>query len=171
MHRHQLGVKGEYRVVHKRDGKVLHDKAGHNSLTTAGLDHMLNCMFNGATQSGNWYLGLVASDPTFDADDTMASHAGWTEFDDYSELTRQLWNCGDAEDNVESRKVANDTAAEFTVDANGTISGIFVTTVNTKGGATGTLWATAQLDEELDVQIGDTIEVYYTVSIRDDNAD
>ncbi len=87
--------------------------------------------FTAYSSGGNWW-----EDPVVAAD-TMASHAGWTENQNYSEANRPTITLG----TVASQSVDNSASkAVFTINASGTIGGVFVTTDNTKGGTTGTLY-------------------------------
>jgi hypothetical protein len=90
----------------------------------------------------------------------MASHAGWTESTDYDEVSRVTWN----PDAAASRAVTNSTTVDFTMNATKTIKGIFITSNNTKGGTTGTLWATAAFSSNASVVATDVLKVTYTVS-------
>ena len=167
----KAAVAGHYNIKHKRGGRLLREASGHNGITDLGLDLLLDSTFNGATQSANWYLGLLAANAVVDAADTMVSHAGWTEFVGHTSPVRLLWDAGASADNVSGRRITNASPTIFTVNADGTVAGLFVTSNNVLAGATGHLWATAEFDEPLEVQISDTIEITYTVSATDANED
>jgi len=55
-----------------------------NLVVNVGLQHILDVVFAGDESAhaniDPWYVGLTAADPSPAAADTMASHAGWTEF-------------------------------------------------------------------------------------------
>jgi len=165
-----MNLSGQYIINHKRGGSVLRALEGSNGITILGLDFLLNGMFNLGTQDANWYAGLIASG-TVDEDDTMAAHAGWTEYLAYSQLTRPLWDSiGSAAYGI-SRRVTNTAPVTFTANADGVILGLFITSSNLISGSVGELWATAIFDVPLDVQISDTIELTYSVVARDANAE
>jgi hypothetical protein len=109
-----------------------------NLVVTAGLNDSLNQHFKGSSYTAAWYVGLTAGTPTFAAGDTMSSHAGWTEVTAYDESVRQTLTLG----TVAAGSVDNSAAkATFTIATNSTtIGGLFLTTVSTKGGSTGTLY-------------------------------
>jgi len=75
------------------DGSVAWIEEFDNAVTTEGLNHILNVEFHGTTQVTTWYVGLInnSPSPSLNAADTLASHAGWTEWTAFSETTRQAW--------------------------------------------------------------------------------
>ena len=157
-----IGIRGKYTIQHIRDGKVLSEFDVDNGIVNVGKNKLLDVMFGAVAAISPWYLGLVdnASFSAFAAADTMASHAGWIENDDYGEATRPEWTEGAAA----SQSITNATAVTFTMNATATIKGIFVTSVDTKNGTTGTLWSTAAFNSTVAVQNGDLLKVTYTVS-------
>ena len=131
-------------VAEDADGKILWEEEFRNSVTSAGLDHMLNVVFRGTTQVTTWYMGLVdnAGFTQFQAGDTMSSHSGWSESAAYSESTRPAWSPGAPSSNT----ISNGTEVEFTINADNTaIRGAFITSNSTKSGTTGTLASTGSL--------------------------
>jgi hypothetical protein len=52
----------------------------------------------------------------------------------------------------------------FTINASATLYGLFISSVSTKSGTTGTLWATAAFTSTKAVSSGDTLKITYTVS-------
>lgn len=122
-----------------------------NLVVNVGLNDSLDKHLKGAAYTAAWFVGLTDSTPTVAAADTMASHAGWVEVTAYDEATRPSLVLGA----VAAQSVDNSAAkANFTISANGTVmGGAFITTVNTKGGATGILYgvgAFATGDKTLD---------------------
>lgn len=155
---------GTYRVEQWRNGEMIGVREGKNLITTAGKNSMLDIMFHAATQITTWYFGLVdnASFSAFAVGDIMSSHSGWIENVDYTESVRQTWGVG----SPVSASITNPTAATFTINANSkTIHGIFVTSVSTKSGTSGTLWNGVAFSSNLAVNSGDLIKVTYTVSL------
>lgn len=108
-----------------------------NLVTTAGLNDSLDKHFKGSTYTAAWFVGLTQGSPTFNAADTAASHAGWTESTTYSESVRQTLTLG----SVSAGSVDNSASkAVFSINGTATVGGAFVTTLNTKSGSTGVLY-------------------------------
>lgn len=149
-------------VEHIRDGKVLSREQTHNGITTAGKNSLFDVYFRAQAQLASWYFGLIdnSGSPTLAAGDTMSSHAGWTEFTTYSEGTRVQWSPGAAS----SASITNGTAVTFNISGSGTLYGMFVVSNSTKGGTTGTLWATAAFSSTKAVVNADQIKLTYTLS-------
>ena len=134
-----------------------------NIVVNAGLNYLLDAGLSAGSAITTWYLGLLSATPTVAAGDTMASHAGWTEITAYDEANRVTWVDG----GVASQTVSNTASpADFTISTNGTnIGGAFLTSNNTKGGTTGTLYAAGAFtagDKSLDDN--DSIEVTFTAT-------
>jgi len=158
-----LQLKGRFKVEQIRDGKVIDTREVDNLIMNGGKNKLLDIMFNADTQITAWYMGLVdnASFTAFAAGDIMSSHAGWIENEDYSESVRQTWDPGAAS----GQSITNGTAAVFSINADSkTIKGIFITSVDTKGGTTGTLWNGVAFGTSLALNDGDQLKVTYTLS-------
>lgn len=149
-------------VEHVRDGQVIGVHKTLNGIVDVGINSLLDVTFRNQTQIATWYMGLVNNSgwSAFAAGDTMASHAGWTEFTSYSEANRPTWTPAAAA----SRSISNSTPVEFTINGSGTVKGIFVTSNNTISGTTGTLWSTAAFASPVSVTNGDVLKVTYTIS-------
>lgn len=134
------------------------DLGSPNLVVNTGLDWILTNDLAGATL----YMGLTDASPTPAAGDTMASHAGWTEFTEYTSTPRLTWGQGEPS----SQQVTNATAVSFSVNANSqTAGGLFITTDSTKGGTAGTLFSVVAFSQgNKAVDSGDTIEVTYTLT-------
>lgn len=107
-----------------------------------GVAAILDGFFNAGTVPAALYMGFVSSADftAFDEpNDTMGSHAGWTEFVDYDEATRPVWTPGATIDGSPA-SVSNPSASEITPNAVGTIIGIFLCDDDTVGGTTGQLY-------------------------------
>lgn len=157
--------KGKFVIEHfDRNGKLKATYDMPNGIVNGGKDKILDDMFNDGTQTANssWFIGLIdLSGFTALADaDTMSSHAGWNEFTSYSEANRVAWGSGAAA----SQATTNASPATFNISGSGTVKGVFVVTNNTKGGTSGTLWATALFAADVPVSNGDQLKVTYTVS-------
>ncbi len=110
---------------------------------------------------GNWFLGLIdnAGSPALASGDTMASHAGWTEFSGYSG-NRPAW--GQATSTAQS--LTNATPASYTISSAGTLYGLFVVSVNTGGTGSDVLWSTAAFTAPVPVAISDLMKATYTLA-------
>lgn len=120
------------------DGAIKWRDGFFNLVVNVGLDDLLDKYFKGSGYTAAHYVGLTDGTPTTAATDTMSSHAGWTEVTDYDEAARQTLTLG----SVSGQSVDNSAStADFTISANSTtIGGAFVSTDNTKGGTSGTLY-------------------------------
>jgi hypothetical protein len=154
--------RGTFHVQHVRDGKVLAEFDVPNGIVDVGLNHILETEFHSGTQVTTWYIGLVdnAGFSAFANADTMSSHAGWAESSAYTEANRPTWTAGAAA----SRQITNATTVDFSINATVTAKGLFITSNNTKGGSTGTLWSTAAFGSTVALNNGDTLKVTYTLS-------
>lgn len=161
----KLGLRGRFQIEHlDKDGNLLGTYDFPNDITNQGKNSIFEIMFHDGTQIANssWFIGLISNSgySALAAADTMASHAGWTEFTGYSQATRVAWGAGAAA----SQSITNASPATFDVNASGTVKGVFVVSNSTKGGTTGTLWATALFSADVPVSNGDQLRVTYTVS-------
>ena len=132
-----------------------------NGITDVGIHYLLDTGFRGQAQISTWYAGLI--DATgfagVNPGDTMASHPGWTENVNYSETNRPAF----AFPAAASRSISDEVS--FTINAaSQTIQGIFVTSDNTKGGTTGTLWSTAEFPSPPTLNNGNVLTASYTLS-------
>lgn len=110
-----------------------------NLIPTVGLNYIADTALSGGTPITTWYLGLTAATPSPAAGDTMGSHAGWSYFTGYSESVRQTWTDAGPSAGVVTNAAS---AAVFTSNADAqTVGGAFLTSVSTKSGSTGTLFA------------------------------
>ena len=157
-------LKGSYVVeCFDKDGKLKWTVQGKNGIVNGGKNKLLDDMFGGGSPSSPWFIGLIQDGGfTILADsDTIASHAGWTEFTGYDEATRVEW----VDDAAANEQKTNTTKANFTINTADTLKGIFIVDNNVKSGVTGTLWATALFDSgDLAVVSADVIKVTYTIS-------
>lgn len=157
--------KGRFQVEHlDKNGNVKGVYDFPNDITNAGKNDIFDVYFSdgSVTAASAWVISLISLSgySALAAGDTMASHGGWTEFTGYSEGTRPAWGPGDPA----AQSITNATPVTFSINATGTVKGIFVTTQSTKGGTTGKLWATALFTGDVPVTSGDQLKVTYTVS-------
>ena len=143
------------------DGNLKWSESVHNLVTTAGLNDSLTQHFKGSAYTAAWYVGLTSGTPTFNAADTMASHAGWTEITAYSGSNRPTLTLG----SVASGSVDNSASkAVFTFTGSATVGGAFVTTGQTAGGTTGILYGEATLSANRSVVSTDTLTITVTLT-------
>lgn len=134
-----------------------------NLVVTVGKNFMLDTNFSGSAYTAAWYVGLVdgSTSPTYNAADTMASHAGWSEFVSYSETTRPAPTWGAASSGSKAT-----TPTAFNISGAGTVAGAFMVTNSTKSGTTGTLYSAGNFTGgSRVVASGDTLNVTYTATL------
>ena len=148
------------------DGALRWREVCRNTVVNAGLDDVLDKYFRGASYTAGFFVGLTTGTPGFVPADTMASHAGWTEFTAYQNGA-PTQRPGLALGSVASQSVDNGASkASFLITANGsTIGGAFVTTDGTAGGATGTLYGGASFSTgNKSADANDTLNVTVTLT-------
>lgn len=152
-----------------KDGNLKWETENHNLVVNQGLQYMCGTALTSVAQITTWYIGLygAGASNTPAAGDTMASHAGWTEVTPYSNTNRPT--CTFATATTANPSVATNSAsvAVFNINATATVGGAFLTSSNTKGGSTGTLFSAADFSSPGDrsVASGDTLNVTYTLSL------
>ena len=151
-----------------KDGNLKWEAVSHNLVVNVGLQDMNAKYFTGSGYTAAWYIGLYGAGATNNpaASDTMSSHAGWTENTTYSNANRPTCTFGTP--TTADPSVATNSASPATFNINGstTIGGAFLTTSNTKGGTTGTLFSAADFSTgDRAVISGDTLTVTYTFSL------
>jgi hypothetical protein len=161
---------GVYHVeCHDKDGNLKWSAESKNLVVNAGLAYMAGTALTSVTQITTWYLGLygAGASNTPAAGDTMASHAGWTEVTAYSNANRVTATFVTA--TTANPSVVTNTAspAVFNINGTTTVGGAFLTSENTKGGTTGTLFSAADFGSPGDRSVvnGDTLSVTYTFSL------
>lgn len=165
---------GVYTVIcYDKDGNLKWEEKAHNLVVNVGLQDMNDKYFDGTTYTAAWYLGLVVgpgSSNTYSASDTMASHAGWTEFTDYSgNRPLVVWNGATlADPSVMSN---SSSVASYTITGSGTVAGAFLVgstgAVATKLDTNGILFSVANFQSPGDrvVANADTLNVTYSFSL------
>lgn len=161
----QVGFSNTYNIeCYGPDGSLKWEEVVHNLVVNEGLDDVLNQYFKGSAYTAAHYVGLSnGTGMTIAAGDTMASHVGWTENQNYTEATREALTLG----TVSGQSVDNSASkASFSINTNSqTIGGIFITTNSTKGGTTGTLYGGgAFTGGDKAVDSGDTLNVTVTLT-------
>jgi len=161
---------GKYHVeCHDKDGNLKWSADSKNLVVNVGLQYMAGSALTSVAQITTWYLGLygAGASNTPAAGDTMSSHAGWTEVTTYSNANRVTASFATA--TTANPSVVTNTAspAVFNINGTATVGGAFLTSNNTKGGTTGTLFSAADFGSPGDRSVvnGDTLSVTYTFSL------
>jgi hypothetical protein len=161
---------GKYTVeCYDKDGNLKWVAETPNLVVNVGLQYMAGVALTSTTQITTWYLGLygAGASNTPAATDTMSSHIGWTEVTAYSQANRPTATFA-AATNANPSVVTNTASkAVFSINATTTVGGAFLTSDNTKGGTTGTLFSAADFQAPGDRSVvnGDTLNVTYTFSL------
>ena len=149
---------------HNAKGRELWRADFHNGNTTSGLTNFLSVYFNSGTQLTTWYIGLINNSPapTLATADTIASHAGWTEYTGYSNANRVTYTPA-APAAASMTNAASPATFNFTEAV--TIFGGFLVSNNTKGGTTGQMFATGGLSNLQTMANGQSLNVSYQYSL------
>jgi len=133
-----------------------------NLVVIAGLNDALDKHFKASAYTSAWYVGLASGSPTFALVDSMAAHAGWAEVVDYTEANRQTLTLG----SIVSGSVDNSASkAVYTISGTITVGGAFLTTYQTKGITSGTLYGGGAFSGgNRQVFAGDTLNVTLTLT-------
>jgi len=165
----RVGAGGVYTVTCiGADGVEKWSDTFHNKVVNQGLQDMNSKYFQGSGYTAAWYLGLVegpGSGTTYAAADTLASHAGWTEFSNYTGA-RKAVTFGTATTADPSVISNSASVSQFTISGGGgTVAGAFLCTVSS--GTSGVLFSEADFQSPGDrvVVAGDTLNVTYTFSL------
>ena len=154
-------------TCYDKDGNVKWEDSAANLVVNQGLKDMNDKYFSGAAYTAAWYLGLVTgpgSGTTFAAADTLASHAGWTEFTNYSG-SRGAVTFG-AATTADPSVITNPSPVQFTITgAGGTVAGAFLASVSS--GTSGILFSESDFQSPGDraVVSGDVLNVTYQFSL------
>jgi hypothetical protein len=173
-----MGIEGYYHVVCRdADGNVKWEDQFPNLVVAVGKQLMLDTLLSGSAYTTvGPFLGLISgSGSTYSASDTMASHAGWTEFTNYTvggSAVRGTASFGSATSagstptNVTTKTA---TAITYTITgAGGTVGGCFLVTgsgaVSTQGSTAGTLYSAGSFSTAKVTTSGDTVSVTYSTT-------
>lgn len=160
-----VGLGGVFKVTcHDAAGNLKWEDEFHNLVVNTGLQYLNTQFFKGAAYTAAWYLGLVTGpgvSTTYVAGDTLASHAGWTEFTNYTG-TRKAMTFGTATTADPSVIDNSGLPSQFVISGiGGVVAGAFVCTVTS--GTSGTLFSEGNFTGgDKTVASGDTVNVTYT---------
>jgi hypothetical protein len=174
-----VGIEGFYKVECRDiDGNLKWEDSFPNLVNEGGKELMLNTLLvtaSGYTRVGP-FLGLISgASPTFSAADTAASHAGWTEFTNYTvggsavrgtAVFSSSTSTGSTPTNVTTCAAA---AITYTITgAGGTVGGCFLVTgsgaVSTQNSTAGTLYSAGAFAVAKITTAGDTVSVTYSTT-------
>lgn len=166
----EVRAMGRFKVeCFDKDGNQKWTVETPNLVVNGGLQYMCGTALTGTTQITTWYLGLYGSGATStpSAGDAMSSHSGWTEITPYSNANRPTCTFAAATNANPSVATNSASPALYNINASATVGGAFLTSNNTKGGTSGTLFSAADFGSPGDrpVIAGDAIYVTYTLSV------
>jgi hypothetical protein len=173
-----MGIEGFYEVVCRNaDGTIKWEEKFPNLVVAVGKQLMLDTLLSGSSYTTTGpYLGLISgSGNTFAAADTMSSHAGWTEFVNYTTggsavrgtaSFSSATSSGLSPANVTTKSAS---AITYTVTgAGGTIGGCFLVTgsgaSSTQSSTAGTLYSAGAFATAKVTTAGDTVSVTYSTT-------
>jgi hypothetical protein len=173
-----VGINGMYHVICRdAEGNVKWDNQFPNLVNAVGKQLMLDTLLSGSAYTTvGPYLGLISgASPTFAASDTMSSHAGWTEFTNYTVGGSAIrgtasfsaaTSTGTTPSNVTTKAASGIT---YTITgAGGTVGGCFLVTgtgaASTQGSTAGTLYSAGAFSSAKVVTAGDTVTVTYSTT-------
>lgn len=174
-----VGIEGYYKVeCRDKDGNLKWEESFPNLVNAVGKELLLDTLLSttGTYTTVGPFLGLISgSSPTFDAADTMSSHAGWTEFTNYTvggspvrgtAVFAAATSSGSSPANVTSCAAS---AITYTITGGGgTVGGCFLVTgsgaVSTQGSTAGTLYSAGAFAVAKITTAGDTVSVTYSTT-------
>ena len=173
-----VGIEGVYHVeCRDADGNIKWTETVPNLVNAVGKQLMLNTLLAGSAYTTvGPFLGLIGTtSPTFLAADTMTSHAGWTEFVNYTvggSAVRGTAVFGAASSSGLSPAnvtTAAATAITYTITgAGGNVTGCFLVlgagATSTLNNTSGTLYSAGAFGTPKATTAGDTVSVTYSTT-------
>jgi hypothetical protein len=173
-----MGIEGYYHVeCRDADGNLKWEDHFPNLVVAVGKQLMLDTLLKGSSYSVvGPFLGLISgTGNTFAAADTMASHAGWSEFVNYTvggsavrgtAVFGSATSSGLSPSNVTTSAA---TAITYTITgAGGTVGGCFLVTgsgaSSTQSSTAGTLYSAGAFATAKITTAGDTVSVTYSTT-------
>jgi hypothetical protein len=173
-----VGIEGVYHVeCRDADGNIKWTETVPNLVNAVGKQLMLNTLLAGSAYTTvGPFLGLIGTtSPTFLAADTMVSHAGWTEFINYTvggsavrgtAVFSAASSSGLSPANVTT---AAATAITYTITGGGgNVTGCFLVTgagaTSTLNNTGGTLYSAGAFGTPKATTAGDTVSVTYSTT-------
>jgi hypothetical protein len=174
-----VGVEGFYKVeCRDSEGNLKWTEEFPNLVNAVGKQLMLNTLLKGSSYSVTGpYLGLIGTtSPTFNVEDTMTSHSGWTEFINYTvggSAVRGTAVFATATDNAVASPsnvvTSSATAITYTITGSGgNVTGCFLVTgsgaSSTQSNTGGTLYSAGAFGSAKTTSAGDTVSVTYSTT-------
>jgi hypothetical protein len=172
-----VGMEGRYHVVCRdAEGNVKWEDSFPNLVNAVGKQLMLDTLLSGAAYTTvGPFLGLISGTGTFAAADTMVTHAGWTEFVNYTvggsavRGTASFSSASSAGATPTNVTTKTATSITYTITgAGGTVGGCFLVTgsgaVNTQSSTAGTLYSAGSFATARVTTAGDTVSVTYSTT-------
>ena len=174
-----VGIEGFYEVkCHDKDGNLKWEDSFPNLVNAVGKELMLDTLLKGSSYSVTGpFLGLISgASPTFGTgSDTQTSHAGWTEFVNYTvggsavrgtAVFASATSSGSTPSNVTTSAAA---AITYTITgAGGTVGGCFLVTgtgaSSAQSNTGGTLYSAGAFTTAKVTTAGDTVSVTYSTT-------
>lgn len=174
-----VGMEGFYHVeCRDKDGNLKWEESFPNLVNAVGKQLMLDTLLKGSAYTVvGPYLGLISgASPTFGTgSDTMSSHAGWTEFTNYTvggsavrgtAVFASATSSGSTPSNVTTSAAS---AITYTITGGGgTVGGCFLVTgsgaSSTQGNTSGTLYSAGAFSTAKVTTAGDTVSVTYSTT-------
>lgn len=175
-----VGIEGHYKVTcHDKDGNLKWEESFPNLVNEVGKELLLNTLLrtSGTYTTTGPFLGLISgSSPTFGTGtDTMTSHAGWTEFTNYTvggspvrgtAVFAASTSTGSTPTNVTTCAAASIT---YTITGGGgTVGGCFLVTgsgaSSTQSNTGGVLYSAGAFAVAKITTAGDTVAVTYSTT-------
>jgi hypothetical protein len=175
-----LGIEGHYHVVcHDKDGNLKWEESFPNLVNEVGKELLFNTLLrtSGTYTTVGPFLGLIdGATPTFGTGtDTQTSHAGWTEFVNYTvggsavrgtAVFSASTSTGSTPTNVTTCAA---TAITYTITGGGgTVSGCFLVTgsgaSSTQSNTGGVLYSAGAFAVAKVTTAGDTVAVTYSTT-------
>jgi len=173
-----VGIEGYYHVeCRDKEGNLKWEESFPNLVNAIGKQLLLDTLLrtSGTYTTVGPYLGLINSSPTFLAADTMTSHAGWTEFTNYtvggSAVRGTAVFAASSSTGLSPSNVTTSTATAITytiTGAGGTVAGCFLVTgsgaSSTQSNTSGTLYSAGAFATAKTTTVGDTVSVTYSTT-------
>lgn len=173
-----VGIAGYYHVeCRDADGNLKWAEEFPNVVVAVGKELMLDTLLKGVSYSTvGPYLGLISgSTNTFSASDTMSTHAGWTEFTNYTvggSAVRGTAVFGSATSTGSTPSNVTTSAASpitYTITGGGgTVGGCFLVTgsgaSSTQNNTSGVLYSAGAFATAKVTTAGDTVSVTYSTT-------
>ena len=172
-----VGIAGYYNVTcNDAQGNLKWEESFPNLVNSIGKQLLLDTLLKGSSYTVvGPFLGLINSSPTFLAADTMTSHAGWTEFTNYTVSASAVRGtavfASATSSGLSPANITSSAAASITytiTGAGGTVAGCFLVTgsgaVSTQSSTAGTLYSAGAFAVSKITTVGDTVAVSYTTT-------